>query len=1074
MSWPTAAPTTAPAASQADTATSWPVVMDIGPERRHLTVLFCDLVGSTEMARTLDPEDLRVVMQSYEAACAEAVEGYDGYVAQFYGDGVLAYFGYPVAHEDAAERAVHAAFDIIANVADVPTPTPLQVRVGIHSGLVVVGMEKSGVPGKSNSAVGDTPNVAARLQSLAKPGTVLVSDETHNLVADQFEFEDAGVHQLKGISEPVRVFEVTAERDTLSQVETADGSFRSLIGRERDLEAIMDRWKRARDGSGQVILVNGEAGIGKSHMIRAVREKLRDKPSRLMRHHCSPYLQTSVLHPVVDALSWILDFTRGETGEARLQKIRDWAARLDLDDDETINAIADLLKVPVPNRPEDDAQLTKEQTFAALISIVRHAAAQKPLLFVMESVQWADPTTLEFLGLLIEQAATMPVLVVISHRPEFRPPWPARSHVLPITLTRLNADETAKIVRQTAGDNKLPQSVIETIVDRADGVPMFAEELTKTMLGSDYLTKQDGEYLLSGTMPPVAVPVSLQDSLMARLDRLGPHKDVAQIAAMLGRTFRYDVLAAVSKLDDAALGQALAALVEEELLLQRGLASDATYAFRQGLIQEVAYQSLLISQRQSIHRDIAEVLETRFPEIAAAEPEEISRHYAAAGIKDRAVFFCRQAADLSVSRSAMNEALQHLDGALTLLNEMEQTPENRRQMAEVQLMRGAALSAARGFFASEVGDAFSEAKQLSSTEDADEGVLHARAWLGLFAHNVTRDQLDEAREISAKLLDLAHKLRREDILFSAYVSAGVSALDIGEVVLARDYLDNALERVGEIGSDQATWMAVQDPGVVAWSMLARTLFMLGCPEQAAEASRQAVTRAERGNHGLTVAFALSFSSSYHAIVRDWDAVERVSARAADLAAEHDFTQWKIFSAIYHGLALVKLGRTRDGLVEAERGIELGQQFWHNGPMTFFQVAIADLYLEAGQHERALDAVSQGIARMADYGGRSYEPELYRLRGAILRDQAMTSDDQEAELCRVEALKAIEKAIQVAKDQGTLSWHLRATMELVRLREDEGGGVEERKQLRAIYDRFTEGFDTPDLIEARAMLQTVAA
>jgi tetratricopeptide (TPR) repeat protein len=612
------------------------------------------------------------------------------------------------------------------------------------------------------------------------------------------------------------------------------------------------------------------------------------------------------------------------------------------------------------------------------------------------------------------------------------------------------------------------------IVDRADGVPMFAEELTKTMLGSDYLVKQDGHYELSGALPPVAVPVSLQDSLMARLDRLGPHKEVAQIGAMLGRTFRYDVLAAVSKLDDNALRQSLAALVKEELLLQRGLPPDATYAFRQGLIQEVAYQSLLISQRQTFHRDIAEVLEARFPDIADAEPEEISRHYAAAGVKDRAVVFCRRAADLSIAKSAMTEALVHLDGALELLAVLPATPENRRQTAEIQVMRGAALSATRGFFAPEVGEAFEHARQLSGTEDDDHGVLHARAWLGLFAHNVTRDRLDKAREISAKLLDLAHKLQREDILFSAYISAGISALDLGEVVLARDYLDNALARVAEIRPDQASWMAVQDPGVVAWSMSARTRFMLGYPEQAAEGTRQAVARAESKNHDVTLVFALAFTGSLYALLRDWEKLEATSSRCAEIASEHDFTHWKIFSAIYHGLALAKLGRTRDGLAEAERAVELGQQWWQNGPTTFFLVALAELYLEAGLHDKALEAVDQGLARMVNFGGRSYEAELYRLRGAILRDRALTSGEEEAAALSAEAAAALEQAIAVAKAQSTLSWHLRAVLELVRLREDEGGGGEERTQIRALYDQFTEGFDTPDLVEARAMLEAVHA
>ncbi len=1060
-----------PKSAEPAPATGWPVIMDIGPERRHLTVLFCDLVGSTELAQALDPEDLRVVMSAYEAACSEAVERFDGYVAQFYGDGVLAYFGYPVAHEDSPQRAVRAAMELVEIVRDVPSPRPLEVRVGIHSGLVVVGMEKSGVPGKSNSAIGESLNVAARLQALAEPGEIFLSAASHELVETEFAFVDGGRHSLRGIADPVQVFKLSAEQGTPGLPGGKLRTLTTLVGRDRELEAVLDRWQSAHDGAGQVVLINGETGIGKSRLIQAVRDELRDPPITLMRHHCSQYLQTTPLHPIIQAVEWLLDLGRLADAEARLDRIRGWVVELGLDASEAVPLIAGLLKVPIPDAPDLAAQDSKARTLDALVSVVRQSAQQRPVLFVIESVQWADPTTLEFLAMLVEQAATMPVMVMITHRPEFQPPWPARSHVLPITLTRLSGDETTSMARQIAGDRDLPGEVIETIVARADGVPMFVEELTKTMLDSDYLVARDGRWELVGRLPPVAVPVSLQDSLMARLDRLGPYREVAQVGAMIGRDFRYDVIAAVSSLDDEALRRALDALVRDDLLMQRGVPPNSSYIFRQALIQEVAYESLLISQRQSFHEKIAEVLETRFPDIAEVEPEQIARHYATAGVCEKAVKFRRRAAELSVSQSSMAEALAHVDGALAMIKSLPDTIDNQRQEADLYLMRGAALSATRGFYDADVGDAFGKARSLS--EAPHMGVQRARAWLGLFAHTVSRDRIDEAREIATNLLDLARTLERDDILFSAYLCAGVSASDIGDIRLAEDYLQSAIDRLESIPPDQGQWMTVQDPGVVAWTMLARMRFILGHPEGAAEAVHNAVERSEGRGHEISLVFALASGGAIHTLMRDWDTAEALTARASEIAAERDFQAWQVHSAIYHGLALAKKGHIAEGLAEAERAVDLGKQAQQSGLQTFMLIALADLYRESERYDDALDAVAQGIERTVSAGGRSYEAELFRLRGSVLADKARLGTGDSDALAR-QAKAALEKAISVADAQGALSWQLRAATDLVRLHDDQGDAAQARATMKAVYDQFVEGFASPDLIDAKALSEAVTA
>ncbi|HEX9647254.1 MAG TPA: adenylate/guanylate cyclase domain-containing protein, partial [Alphaproteobacteria bacterium] len=706
-----------PAVAAEAGGTSWPVIADLGPERRHLTVLFADLVGSTELAQELDPEDLRVVMRAYETASSEVIERFGGYVAQYYGDGVLAYFGYPIAHEDAAERAVRAALALIEAVAQTRAPQPLRVRIGIHSGLVVVGMEKTGVPGKANSAVGETPNVAARLQALADPNTVLISAATSQLVRGRFVVEDAGAHALKGIGAEVQVFRVVGEIDGgRRQDRELGGELVPLVGRARDLEAILDRWVKARHGDGQVVLVSGEAGIGKSRLVHELRARLHTEPHILMRHHCSPYHQTSPLFPIAEAIAGAAGIDSGDAPAARLAKIGHWLERYDIAAEESLALVADLLMVPSEDGRPPLAmapEQRKQRIFALLLAAVESAARDAPVLFEVGDLQWADPSTIEFLGLIVDQVATRRVLALLTHRPGFQPPWPARAHVLPLTLARLTAAESAAMAEHVAGGKALPQAVLDRIVERGDGVPMFIEELTRTVLASGFLEERDGRYELAGELPPVAIPASLQDSLMARLDRLGAYKEVAQIGAMLGRSFRADVLAAVSGLDADTLGEALAALVAGELLLQRGLPPHASYVFRQALVQEVAYQSLLRSRRQALHKQIAEVIEARFPDVAEAEPEALARHYQAAGVTDRALDYGRRASERAIRASAMKEALAHADGALALVSAMAPGSDVRRAEMELQVMRGIALGAVNGFGDPAVRTAYGRALEIS-------------------------------------------------------------------------------------------------------------------------------------------------------------------------------------------------------------------------------------------------------------------------------------------------------------------------------------------------------------------------
>ena len=1053
------------AAAPAPAATTWPMVEDVGPERRHLTVLFCDLVGSSALSQSLDPEDLRTVMRGYEDACGAAIERLGGYVAQFYGDGVLAYFGYPVAHEDAAERAVHAALAMVEAAGAVPAPTPLQVRIGIHSGMVVVGMEKTGVPGKSNSAVGETPNIAARMQALAEPGSVMISAATAALVGQAFTCEDEGVRSLRGIGEPVGVFRVVGERR--GGGDGGDGGARLTrhIGRERELEAIIERWRSARDGEGQVVLLSGEAGIGKSRLVQELRERLGGEPVTLMRHHCSPFHGMTPLHPLARAIETALNLDLDDKVDARLAKLGEWIERRGLDRDEALPLLADLLRIPPCEdcpAPSLSPQDLKDGTLEVLLKALANAAAEGPVLFLVANAQWADPTTLDFLAMAIDQIATLPVLLVITHRPEFRIPWPARSHMLPLTLTRLNAADSRRMVADMAGGAALPEDVLATIVTRADGVPMFLHELTATMLASDYLTKTESGWALTGPLPPMAVPLSLQDSLMARLDRLGPYKEVAQFGAMLGRGFRYRVLLAVTGIDETLLREALAELVRQELLLQRGLPPDASYLFRQALVQEVAYETLLRSRRQEMHQRIAEVIEAQFPEIAESEPEEVARHLAGAGLGERALAYRIRAARQALRSSAMAEALEQLDEALALLGESAEGEETQRQEMEVQAMRGLALAATRGYAVPAVGEAYERALVLS--EALGDESMQMRALLGLYGHSLNTGNGNRGQQVTQRLLRLAEERGGDQLELAALLINAGRLSEAGELAPAAQSFEAAIAKLDAAAPDEALWQVTQDPGVVAWSMLARNRFILGFADGARQALKSARQRADSVRHAFSLGFALSVGATVLASMRDWEAAERTGAEALALAERHGFPSWQAQAAIFKGLATIKLGRAREGEAEIERGLAVGERIWSGGPAIFFRIALAEAALELGHVDEAESIVETGLAQIEDRGGGAHAAELHRLRGSILRHRGDTAA----------AIAAFERAMAVAAAQGALSWELRAALELAEIHCETGNHGKAQALLAPILGRLKEGFDTADAVRARTLLETVPA
>ncbi len=688
--------------------------------------MFCDLVGSTALSAQLDPEELREIIRTYQNVCAEVIARFEGYVAQYLGDGILVYFGYPIAHEDDAQRAVRAGLEMIEALQSAEGSNPrlpsnaaerqmkvgrsfkagLQVRIGLHTGPVVVGEIGSGAR-REQLALGETPNVAARVQSVAEPNTLALSAATHRLLAGLFDCQDLGTQTLKGLATPMMVYQVLQESTVQHRLDAAPPTgLTPLVGREEELALLHRRWQQVKDREGQVVLLNGgEPGIGRSRLVRELRNRVEQDNAIRIEFRCSPYYQNSALHPAIEHLQRLLHWQKDDTPQTKTNKLQATLAHYHFPQADTLALFAALLSLPQPADAPPlnmSPQRQKQKTEEALIAWLVEEAEQAPLYCVWEDLHWADPSTLELLGLLIEHTATARLFVLLTSRPEFTPPWGRAGHFSQLTLSRLGRRQVPQMIEKATGGKTLPVEVVQQIVIKTDGVPLFVEELTKMVLESGLLRETNEHYELTGPLPPLAIPSTLQDSLMARLDRLASVREVAQLGATIGREFSYELLQAVSPLEERALQNGLLQLGEAELIYQRGTPPQAVYIFKHALIQDTAYQSLLKSKRQQLHRQIATVLEDRFPEIKDTQPELLAHHYTEAGLISQAIPYWQQAGQRAVARSAYVEAINHLSRGLELLKTLPDTPERQQKEFDLQAALCAPLMITKGYTALEV------------------------------------------------------------------------------------------------------------------------------------------------------------------------------------------------------------------------------------------------------------------------------------------------------------------------------------------------------------------------------------
>ncbi|MGY4625394.1 ATP-binding protein [Bradyrhizobium sp. USDA 4486] len=1033
-------------------------------ERRQLTVMFCDLVGSTALATRLDPEDLRDIIAEYRDSVAAVVRKYGGTVSRYIGDGMLILFGHPSAHEDDAERAVRAALEIAAteHARGAPPEFELRVRLGLATGLVIVGDLIGSEAAEAQAVLGETPNLAARLQALAEPDGVVIAEDTRRLIGGLFDYENLGAVTLKGFAAPVRAWRVLHEGTAESRFEALHPSVLApLVGREEELARLERSWRSARAGTGKVILLVGEAGIGKSRLVAALQERVEQEPHTCLRYFCSPHHQESALYPFTAQLQRAAGFDREDTPRAKLDKLRALLSPA-LPPDEDVAILAEMLSIPndnlylpVTSTPEQK----KERSFAALVRQLEVVAQRRPIMIVFEDMQWIDPSSRELLDRTVDRVESLPVLVLITYRPEFQLVWTGKPHVSLLVLNRLDQKAGAALIRSVAGGRTLPTEIVNEIAERTDGVPLFVEELTKAVLETS--PERIARAISFAPLPGLAVPATLHASLMARLDRIGPiAKEVAQIGAAIGREFSYDLLASVAQRCDNELRAALDRLITTGLVFGSGEPPDANFLFKHALVQDAAYGTLLRSQRRELHARIAGALEERLARGIQEQPEILAHHCGHAGLTEKAVSYWREAGERSKARSAMTEAIAQMRKALDLLSHLPDTAKSEGIETELQLALGGALIAAKGHAAEETGRAYGRARCLCEALNDSPNLLKA-LW-GEFVHYHVRGETDRSHRIAENLLDLAERQNDAAILVAGHRAVGDSWLHRGQLALARAHLERGLALYDPAQQRSLTALFAENARVAMLSFLSLTCGLLGFADQARVQSSDALAEARDSSQPISLAFALSVACRLHFVLNDAGMVGQRADELVALTTEQRFAFFLAMGTSYRGWSLAEAGDPEAGVDLLRRGIEGFQASGAAWTLPFYLAQLAAAEAKRARFETGLGQLSDALALTQKLGVRWFEAELYRRRGEL-----MLTARPDAE---TEAETEFRHAIAIARQQKAKLWELRSAVSLVRLWRNQDRGDEARGLLAAVYGWFNEGFDVRDLKEGKALLE----
>ena len=1054
------------APASVETATA-PILRDEA-ERRHLTVLICDLVGSTALSARLDPEDMRTVIDAYHAACARIMPTYDGFLAEFRGDGILAYFGYPRAHEDDAERTVRAGLDIISAVAALKTRAgqALAVRIGIAAGLVLVGKLRRHGALREHAVVGDAPNVAARLLDLAEPGRIVVAASTRRLLGDLFRLRDLGQHEVKGIAEPVAAWEVEGLSASESRFEAVRVSgLTDLIGRDEEIDFLLQRQQLAWKGQGQTVLISGEPGIGKSRIAAAIAERIAGERHLRLRYQCSPYHTNSALHPFIAQLERAAGFKADDTAEERLDKVEALLAPSASQVWTLAPLFAALLSIPTGDRYPPLALSPAQQrrrTLTTLLDQFERLARQQPILLLFEDAHWADATSLELLDLTVERMRQLPVLALITFRPEFEPLWVDLPNVSALTLGRLDRNDVEGMVARITGGSLLPAEVMKQIIAKTDGNPLFVEELTKAVLEAGILIKDAGSYRLAGPLPALAIPATLQDSLMARLDRLAPVREIGQIGAVIGREFSYSLIRAVVGRDEPALKEALGQLQGAELVFRRGDPPEATYSFKHALVRDAAYESLLKSRRQQLHSQIASVLVGRFPEIVASEPEIVAHHFTEAGLVRPAIDYWLKAGQQATTRSANAEALNHLTRGLQLLPNIDDPQLRNKSELLLQTSLGNSLRATKGWSVDDVKHAYTRALQLCKDSGLDEHTLPAA--FGLWTWNFVHGALGEARILAEHLVDTAENVDDSVCKVLAHEALGFTLFAHGNFADAHTALERSISLCEDSKAAAYLDLSAQDPRVHVRLYDGMALCLLGYPDQALRTCVDARRYAEAAHHPFSEAMARTISLRVYQLRGQATIVADQANTTIALCEEHEFVHYLALALILRGWAIAEQGEFEKGIAEIQDGLNRARAA---GALLFESYTLgllADACIKNERYEQAFHFLDRARLRLDEENSeRFYAAEIHRLFGeAYLRSR---QDLDQAE-------RYLRKGLAVAREQKAKLFELRVGLSLYDLYELKQSADEYCSQLGEIYGSFSEGFDIMDLVKAKARLTTL--
>jgi class 3 adenylate cyclase/predicted ATPase len=1041
-----------------------------GAERRQLTIMACNMVDASALAAQLDPEDFREVVATYHGCVREVAERHGGFVAKYLADGVAVYFGYPRAHEDAAERAVRAGLAAIAAVSDLKVEgvaDGVRARIAIATGVVVVGDAVGTGATADHAVLGQAPLLAAQLLALAAPEAVLVSALTRRLLGNMFDFRELDLPQSGSGFQPARVYQVLGESMIAGRFDALRPGNTELVGREEELDLLVRRWELAERGVGRAVLLTGEAGIGKSRLVRALQERLRGVPYASLMLHCSPLHKDTALYPISAEILRAAgiessDSTRTKLGklEASLQPSSDSLAK-------DVPLFAALLSIPTGESSSSTRltpQQVKEHTLGALLRRIKRLCDARPVLMIVEDLQWIDPTSLEALCRIIEEASGMRLLLLMTARPEFTPPWPNHRHTATMALTRLGRSEIEALVVGMSHGRALPAEVFEQIAGRTDGVPLFIEELTKSVLESGLLREVGDRYELSDPLPALAIPSTLHASLLARLDRLAAGKEVAQVAAVVGREFSYNLILAVSGLAEPDLNAALVRLVAAELIFQRGSPPEATYAFKHALLQDAAYGSVLRGRRRQIHAAIKRALEHRFPEITEAQPELLAFHCSEAGLVGEAIDYWERAGRQAAERFANAEAAGHFRRALKLLQQTPAGSECDGRELNLLIALGPALLATRPSADPEVARNYARAGELAR-KTGRAGELFPSLWGAHLVAVVAGDNAIAA-DLVGELFALARSLDDPGFLLQAHHAAFGVRRSTGELADAQKHAESAVDIYRPEQHDRhALVYGAHDPGACACMNLALLLLLRGFPDQSQARAEQGLALARSLRHPQTLLQTVRMAAELHSLRREPILTASLADELLSLSVQHGSAVANANATLLHGWVRIMRGELEDGLSDVQEGLRFWRQTGSKLHVPQRLACVAEFFVAAGQPQLAWPLLEEGFAAAKRFGERFFESELHRLKGELLLVLAQRQDD---------AIACFQRALTIARMQEARLLELRAATSLVRLWHRQDRHSEATKLLTPLLGGFTEGLTLPDLQAAKVLLDPLAA